>query len=74
MRSHEARSTSVPPKPELWGDSQHCPDPPVKTFCDNYKYYSSWGANRLQPSQPYYLRCSVHLWVCITVIQRSNFC
>ena len=28
---------------------------------DNYKYYSSWGAYRLQPNQPYYLRCSAPL-------------
>src|SRR6218665_296232 len=27
MRSHEARSTSVPPQLELWGDSQHCLPP-----------------------------------------------
>ena len=31
MRSHEARSTSVPPKLELWEDSQHC-YAPVKTL------------------------------------------
>src|SRR6218665_2022848 len=30
MRSHEARSSTVPPKPELWG-SQHC-CPPSQNF------------------------------------------
>src|SRR6218665_3633419 len=30
MRSHEARPSTVPPKPELWG-SQHC-CPPFKTL------------------------------------------
>ena len=31
MRSHEARPSSVPPKLELWGETQHC-YPPVKTL------------------------------------------
>src|SRR6218665_2177871 len=31
MRSHEARPSSVPPKLEIWGESQHC-CPPVKTL------------------------------------------
>jgi len=31
MRSHETRPSSVPPKLEIWGDSQHC-CPPVKTL------------------------------------------
>src|SRR6218665_2262162 len=31
VRSREARPTSVPPKIELWGDSQHC-CPPSQNF------------------------------------------
>ena len=31
VRSHEARPSSVTPKLELWGDSQHC-CPPTQNF------------------------------------------
>src|SRR6218665_796006 len=52
MRSHEARPSPVPPKLELWGDSQHC--------CRNFGEDS--------PSlSPHYLHHCMYIYICMHV-------